>query len=152
MTELVVRPAEAADRDTVHRLLTAQLVEHHLPADAEGISRGIDGALAPHSAAWLWLVEREGGAVAVFLANQIVSVEHGGFSLWVEELYVVPAARRKGVARTLLARVCEQARRLGLRSVELEVVPTQSAAFALYRALGFQDLQRQRMSLALPPS
>src|SRR2546430_10015182 len=102
MTDLVVRPAEAADRDTAHRLLTAQLVEHRLPADAEGISRGIDGALAPHSPAWLWLAERDGRAVAVFLANQFVSVERGGFTLWVEELYVVREARRTGVARALL--------------------------------------------------
>jgi GNAT superfamily N-acetyltransferase len=149
MTDLVVRPAGAADRETAHRLLTAQLVEHHLPADPDGISRGIDHALAPHSPAWLWLAEREGRAVAVFLANQIVSVERGGLALWVEELYVLPAERRTGVARALLARVRDQARRQGVRAIELEVVPTQSAAFALYRALGFHDVHRQRMSLAL---
>jgi len=149
MMGLDVRPAGAADRATVHRLLTAQLLEHHLPADAEGISRGIDSALAPHSPAWLWLAEREDRAVAVFLANRIVSVERGGFALWVEELYVVPGDRRTGVARALLARVCGQARRLGIRAIELEVVPTQSAAFALYRALGFKDVHRQRMSLDL---
>src|SRR2546426_6749613 len=117
----IIRPATESDRDAAHRLLTAQLIEHHLPADSHRVARGIDGALAPHSPAWLWLAEREGQAVAVFLANQIVSVEHGGFSLWVEELYVVPGARRTGVARALLARVCDQARRLGVRSVELEV-------------------------------
>src|SRR5437879_4131962 len=115
MADLVVRPAEAADRDIAHRLLTAQLLEHHLPADAEGISRGIDEALAPHSPAWLWLAEREGRAIAVFLANRVVSVERGGSALWVEELYVVPEARRRGVARALLARVCDQARRAGGR-------------------------------------
>ena len=149
MTDLVVRPAEAADRETAHRLLTAQLVEHHLPADAAGISRGIDCALSPDSPAWLWLAERQGRAVAIFLANRVVSVERGGFTLWVEELYVVPEERRRGVARALLARLCDEARRQGVRAVELEVVSTQAAAFALYRALGFHDVQRQRMSLAL---
>jgi GNAT superfamily N-acetyltransferase len=146
---LVVRPAGGGDRDTAHRLLTAQLVEHRLPADAQGISRGIDLALAPRSAAWLWLAEKDGQAVAIFLANQIVSVERGGLALWVEELYVVPEARRTGIARELLARVRDQARSRGVRSIELEVVPTQSAALALYRGLGFQDVHRQRMSLAL---
>ncbi len=133
MNGLQVRPAGAADRDTAHRLLTAQLIEHRLPADPEGISRGIDHALAKDSPAWLWLAERDGRAVAVFLANQIVSVE----------------ARRTGIARALLARVRDEARRKGVRSIELEVVPTQSAAFALYRGLGFEDVHRQRMSLAL---
>ncbi len=151
---LIIRAAGPADRATAHRLLTAQLIEHHLPADPDGVApdgvaRGIDIALAPHSPAWLWLAERDATPVAIFLANEIASVERGGLVLWVEELYVIPAARRTGVARALLARVSEQARVRGVRAIELEVVATQAAAFALYRALGFDPVHRQRMSLAL---
>jgi GNAT superfamily N-acetyltransferase len=147
--DTVIRRASEADRETVHRLLTAQLVEHRLPADPEGISRGIDAAFAKGSPAWLWLAERDGRAVAVFLANRIVSAEKGGHALWVEELYVVPEARRTGVARALLGRIRQEARAEGIRALDLEVVPTQAAALALYRALGFEDVHRQRMSLAL---
>jgi GNAT superfamily N-acetyltransferase len=147
--DLVIRPAAGADRDPAQRLLAAQLVEHHLPADPRGIARGVELALAPHTSAWLWLAERGGQPVAILLANEIVSVERGGPVLWVEELYVVPEARRTGIARALLSRIGEEARRRGVRAIELEVVPTQEAAFALYRALGFSDVQRKRMSLAL---
>src|SRR5437016_12639740 len=147
--DLVLRPATEADRNTAHRLLTAQLIEHRLPADPDRVAHGIDLALAPHSPAWLWLGQREGRTVAVFLANEIVSVERGGLVLWVEELYVVPEARRTGIARVLLSRVREAAAARGIRSVELEVVPTQAAAFALYRSLGFADVHRSRLSLAL---
>jgi ribosomal protein S18 acetylase RimI-like enzyme len=83
--------------------------------------------------------------VGVFLGNEIVSVEQAGIALWVEELYVVPAARRRGVARGILNYVAEEARRRGIVSVELEVVPTQEAAFALYRSMGFVDVERKRM-------
>ena len=145
----IVRPATDRDRETARALLAAQLVEHHLPADPAGVARGVDLALAPHSRAWLWLAEREGRAVGIFLANQIVSVERGGFTLWIEELYVIPEARRSGVARALLAKVSEEARRQRIRALDLEVVPTQAAAFALYRSLGFRDVQRQRLSLVL---
>ncbi|TMA89100.1 MAG: GNAT family N-acetyltransferase, partial [Deltaproteobacteria bacterium] len=106
-------------------------------------------ALAPHSPAWLWLAEREGRPAAIFLANEIASVERGGSVLWVEELYVVPEARRRGIARALLARICEQARQRGVRAIELEVVPTQEAALALYRSLEFAEVRRTRMSLSL---
>jgi len=61
--DLVLRPATEADRDSAHRLLTAQLIEHRLPADPDGVARGIDLALAPHSPAWLWLGQREGRTV-----------------------------------------------------------------------------------------
>jgi GNAT superfamily N-acetyltransferase len=145
--EPLVRRATSADREVAHRLLTAQLVEHRLPADAAGISRGIDAALAPHSSAWLWLAERQGRPAGIFLANRIVSVEKGGYALWVEELYVVPEERRTGVARALLARVRAEAEGEGIRAIDLEVVPSQAAALALYRALGFEDVNRLRMSL-----
>ncbi|MFL5442125.1 MAG: GNAT family N-acetyltransferase [Myxococcales bacterium] len=147
--ETTFRRATGADRDVAHRLLTDQLVEHRLPADAEGIRRGIDAALLPHSPAWLWLAEREGRAIGVFLANRIVSVEKGGYALWVEELYVVPEERRTGVARALLTRIRDEARKEGIRALDLEVVPTQAAALALYEALGFEKVNRLRISLPL---
>jgi GNAT superfamily N-acetyltransferase len=146
---LRIRPAGPSDRDVVHGLLTAQMVEHRLPAEPERIERGLDAAFRPGPPAWLFLAERDGQAVGVFLANQIVSVEKGGETLWIEELYVTPGARRTGVARALLAHALDEARRRGLRAFDLEVVPTQAAALALYRALGFVDVPRQRMSLEL---
>jgi ribosomal protein S18 acetylase RimI-like enzyme len=146
---LFIRRASPADRAAAHELLTAQMIEHQLPAERERIARGLDAVFAPGSPAWLFLAEQEGKPVAVFLANQIVSVEKGGETLWVEELFVTPEARRTGVARALLAHVREEARRRGLRAFDLEVVPSQRAAFALYRSLGFTDVPRQRLTLEL---
>jgi GNAT superfamily N-acetyltransferase len=125
------------------------MVEHQLPAEPERIDAGLGAAFRPGSPAWLLLARRDGEAVGVFLANQIVSVEKGGETLWIEELYVTPPARRTGVARAILAFVVEEARRRGLRALDLEVVHTQRAAFALYRSLGFEDVPRQRMTLPL---
>jgi ribosomal protein S18 acetylase RimI-like enzyme len=144
-----IRAAVPVDRPVLHQLLAAQLIEHQLPAEHGGIARGLDAAFRPGSPAWLFLAERDGEAVAVFVANQIVSVEKGGETLWIEELYVTPDARRGGIARAILAHVGAEARRRGLRAFDLEVVPSQAAAFALYRSLGFKDVPRQRMTLDL---
>ena len=142
--QLVIQPAAESDGQVAARLLMAQLVEHHLPADAQGVARGIELAMERETA-WLLLGYFGEEPVGVFLANEIVSVEQAGIVLWVEELYVVPAARRRGVARQILKFVAEEARRKGIVSVELEVVPTQEAAFALYRSMGFVDVERKRM-------
>jgi len=141
---LVIRRAMKSDREVAARLLVAQLVEHHLPADPQGVERGIELAMGRETA-WLLLAFVDQEAVGVFLANEIVSVEQAGIVLWVEELYVVPGARRRGVARGILNSVAEEARRKGIVSIELEVVPTQEAAFALYRSMGFVDVERKRM-------
>ena len=146
---LLVRNASPADRDALHALLTAQMVEHRLPAEPERIAAGLDAAFKPGSPAWLLVAEQERELVGVFLGNRIVSVEKGGETVWIEELYVVPKARRRGVARAILGHARDEARRLGLRALDLEVVPTQRAALALYRALGFTEVQRERMTLDL---
>ena len=146
---LRIRRAKSGDRTIVHALLTAQLIEHDLPADPDRIDRGLDAALRPGSPAWLRLAERDGEPVGVLLANQIVSVEKGGETLWIEELYVIPEARRTGVARAILGYVVEEARQQALRALDLEVVRTQAAAFALYRAAGFREVARDRLTLDL---
>jgi ribosomal protein S18 acetylase RimI-like enzyme len=141
-----VRRAGAADRELLAHLLTAQLVEHDLPAEAARIERGLDVALGPDSPAWLFLAERDGAAVGVMLAQRCASVEKGGLGLWIEELYVVPAARRSGVARALVQHVIDAAPALGVVALDLEVVKTQAAALALYPALGFKRVDRLRFT------
>jgi ribosomal protein S18 acetylase RimI-like enzyme len=145
---LVIRRAGKSDREVAARLLVAQLVEHHLPADLPAVERGFELAMK-RKAAWLLLAFLDEEVVGVFLANEIVSVEQAGIVLWVEELYVMPTARRRGVARAILNHVASEARQKGIVSVELEVVPTQEAAFALYRSMGFVDVERKRMKWKL---
>jgi len=149
LMSLVIRRAKDSDSEVAARLLVAQLVEHHLPADLPGVERGIGLAMASPKTAWLLLAFLADQPVGIFLGNEIVSVEQAGIVLWVEELYVIPSARRRGVARGILNFVAEEARRKGIVSVELEVVPTQQAAFALYRSLGFVDVERKRMKWKL---
>jgi len=55
----------------------------------------------------------------------------------IHNLAVHPAYRRKGVGRSLLQGVIEEALRLGLSQVTLEVRKSNDAAQRLYRSLGF---------------
>jgi putative acetyltransferase len=55
-------------------------------------------------------------------------------------LWIRPAARRRGWARTLCVASMEVARDLGFTRMALDVVPERSAAIALYRDLGFAEV------------
>jgi ribosomal protein S18 acetylase RimI-like enzyme len=59
-------------------------------------------------------------------------------------MYVAPNARRRGVARVLLARALEHAASLGVRQVNLGVNATNAAAISLYEALGFSSFGVER--------
>jgi ribosomal protein S18 acetylase RimI-like enzyme len=65
------------------------------------------------------------------------SNEMGGNVAFVDELYVMPGARRRGIARGLFEFV-ERERLFGAVAVALEVSPGNEGAWKLYESLGFE--------------
>jgi putative acetyltransferase len=59
----------------------------------------------------------------------------------IRRLWVRPHARRAGVARALTVACLERAVELGYRQVVLDVVPSRTGAIALYRSLGFTEIE-----------
>jgi putative acetyltransferase len=56
-------------------------------------------------------------------------------------LYLRPAARGKGLGRAMVRALVDEARAAGFRALRLETLPGKmSAAAALYRRLGFQEI------------
>ena len=58
-------------------------------------------------------------------------------------LAVIPAARRRGIARALLQAAAREASRLGARTMFLEVSSANATARALYAAAGFTEIGRR---------
>ena len=67
------------------------------------------------------------------------------------ELYVVPAQRRKGLARECALRVITELRKLCPSKIQLEVMMGNTAASALWKSLGFQEVsERLVLSCEIP--
>jgi GNAT superfamily N-acetyltransferase len=62
----------------------------------------------------------------------------------IRRMYVVPAARRRGLSRQILAALEEEARNLGYELVRLETGHLQPEAIALYASSGFAPIPRYR--------
>jgi GNAT superfamily N-acetyltransferase len=62
----------------------------------------------------------------------------------VKRMYVDPAHRGRGVARSLLTRVVEEARRRNYGSLRLGTLASMHAAQTLYTSAGFQEIEPYR--------
>jgi ribosomal protein S18 acetylase RimI-like enzyme len=60
--------------------------------------------------------------------------------LWLEDLWVEPAARGSGAGARLLAEVARLAQDRGFRSVDWEVIEWNAPALEFYRHFGGEDL------------
>jgi ribosomal protein S18 acetylase RimI-like enzyme len=131
-------------------LFVRQMEEHGIKADA-GRMRGIlHRVIADERHGFILVATVECGlVVGVAFGSAFLGLEHGGESGWLEELYVLPDWRQKGVGSHLVAAVVERARSRGWRAIDLEVTADHQRAVALYVRHGFQSRGRSRFYLPL---
>jgi GNAT superfamily N-acetyltransferase len=141
---VAIRPATMDDRDAVVALLLAQLREHAIDLPEAALARGVRGVLR-HPGRGLILVAIAGRRpVGVAALSFVWPLEPGGRSVWLEELYVEPARRGRGIGRRLLRAACAAAAERGAVAVDLEVDAGHARAARLYAREGFSALPRAR--------
>lgn len=93
---------------------------------------------------WVARPGADGDPCGVVLANFNWSLKFAGRALWIEELYVTPEYRRRGIGRELVAQVLDYAEENGYKGVDLEAYQGNTPASVLYRTMGFHRLGRER--------
>jgi ribosomal protein S18 acetylase RimI-like enzyme len=88
---------------------------------------------------WLLLASVEGAPAGLAAVARVPKTDARVGFLFVDELRVLPAYRRQGVATALLEHAVALADELGLAGVRLLVRPENEAARALYQRLGFDE-------------
>jgi GNAT superfamily N-acetyltransferase len=79
------------------------------------------------------------------------SFEYHGRDSFIDELYIEPQYRRKGIGRRAMEFVEERARELGVNAIHLEVDDGNNPAAELYRRAGYVDHSRFLMTKWLKP-
>lgn len=134
----------AADCGECARLLVEQLGEHRIEVSPGTLARVLEVAIVDVRRSFLVLARVEGRVVGVAYVATILSAEHCGPVAWLEELYVIPDCRHRGIGTALVTAVMEQARNVGIVAVDLEVDKEHKRVISLYQRLGFRRLERSR--------
>ena len=109
-------------------------------ATAASVHGLADAALAP-----TYLLRWRGEVVGYFVLSLGYSPEHGGTDAFIDDIYLVPAVRGRGLGRTAVEAAVAAARARGVRVMLLEVEKHNERAYRLYASLGFRDTERRLM-------
>lgn len=147
--KIEISPADVESLSALHNLLSRQLDEHHIQVTADDLKKAIAAVLDDEKLGFLLVARRAGEVVGVVYVSLNWSLEHGGRSAWLEELYVIPQWRNQGIGEKLLLKVMQQANDLGCMAIDVEVDMSHARAENLYRRVGFLPLSRTRWVISL---
>src|SRR5690349_13959557 len=117
-----IRPATPADRDATVALLVAQMRDHDIPTPAARLAAAFDHVIADAARGVILLAWESQRAIGVAALSYAFPIEVGARIGWLEELYVEPSSRERGVGTALLKAALEAAAAGGAATVDLEVV------------------------------
>lgn len=127
-----------------------QLAEHDVQMTADQLIPILRRVVADPMHGFLLIVWEGTRVIGVAYAATLLSAEHCGFISSLEELYVLPDWRQKGVGTALLTAVFDRATSAGMKSIELEVDAGHGRVVSLYQRFGFRRLDRSRWLVNLP--
>jgi ribosomal protein S18 acetylase RimI-like enzyme len=138
-----------AGRNSLEQLL-ALMAEFYageaLPYDEALARKGLDLLFTDESLGRAWFIEVEGECAGYLVLAASFSLEFHGRDAFVDELYVRPAYRGRGLGTHALERAMAECRALGIHALHLEVDHDNPQARALYERLGFVDHDRHLMT------
>jgi GNAT superfamily N-acetyltransferase len=143
--ELALSEVSAADLALLEGFVRAYCVEDGHVFDDDRQPAALAALAAGEPLARAWLIRRGARPVGYVVLAWSFSVEAGGREACVDELYLVPEVRGRGLGGRALALIEERARAFGVRRIFLEV-GRQNRVIALYRRAGYKDHDRFLMS------
>ncbi len=134
---LVIRPALAADAATivgfVRALAAYEKLEHEVQANEADIARDLFGA---EPKVFCEIAEWQGEPVGFALWFYTYSTFQGRHGIWLEDLFVDPSLRGKGIGKALLVNLAQRCVAEGLGRFEWWVLDWNEPSIDFYKAQG----------------
>ncbi|MFC7758877.1 GNAT family N-acetyltransferase [Catellatospora bangladeshensis] len=135
----MIRPAVPADVPVILDLIRELAEYEKAPLEAKATAEQLHAALfGPHPAAFAHLaVDDESGepvGVAIWFLN--FSTWHGVHGIYLEDLFVRPAARGRGHGKALLRELARICRERGYTRLQWWVLNWNAPAIDFYRSIG----------------
>jgi GNAT superfamily N-acetyltransferase len=143
---LVIRDARIGDEATIHALLREfaefEKLAHKFHLTPEVISRDLMGE---ERRVQCDVAEWDSAIVGVMVWYRIYGTFEACPALFLEDLFVRPAFRRRGIARALLQQLVRYARTEGANRIDWSVLDWNAAAMDFYDRIGARPVPDWRI-------
>ncbi len=136
--------ATTKDLNILHELIQKQFLEHEIDYEDDQLKSAIDQMLTNDSLGFFLIAKEKNQSLGFAVILFAWTLEHGGKSAWLDELYVLPEHRNAGIGSAIVDRLFIEAKEKGCLAVDLEVESDHRRAENLYVRKGFQKLDRSR--------
>jgi len=148
LTGLTLRPATAADADLLFRLVGEladyEQLRHQVTGSVADLARHLGGeGDRPMVEAILAEWDSQPAGFALFFTNYSTFLTQPG--LYLEDLYVRPDYRRRGIGKALLSYLARLVQERGYGRLEWSVLDWNAPAIAFYKEMGAQVLTDWRI-------
>ncbi|MFI5056652.1 MAG: GNAT family N-acetyltransferase [Candidatus Acidiferrales bacterium] len=148
MSQVTFRPAAKGDEADLLRMMRS-LAEQEPGAyyfDEPAVRSVLRQFLADPSLGRAWIFSDATTIAGYIVLTLGYSFEYHGRDAFVDELYVEPQYRRRGIGREAMKFVEAEARTMGVTALHLEVDEGNDPALELYRRSGYVDHDRHLMT------
>lgn len=134
-----IRPAVEGDAAALAAAMNELNLHEGKEPDRHSPASVLRDGFGPDRAFSALVAERDGRLVGYACYFPAYNTDLAARGLWLADLYVADAERRRGTGRRLLAAVAAEAVRRGLASVEWAARSANARARAFYAAIGARD-------------
>lgn len=141
---ITVRLYQEPDKDELMNMVLSLYTEDSSPVEmnAEKIERTIQKLMGNTDEGAILMIESGSTIVGYTILINYWSNELGGNIVNIDELFIKPGFRGKGIATNLIKQLINK-RIYGSIAIQLEVTPDNNKAAALYRKIGFKPARNQ---------
>ncbi len=137
--------AQPPDVSALEPFVRAYHEFEHINSTPESRQRALAQLLENAALGRIWFIEAGGERVGYIALCFGYTIEFAGLDAFVDEFYIAPPQRGRGLGALVLERLADEAKRCAVKALHLEVARTNEAAARLYRACGFVARDRYHL-------
>ena len=146
-----IRRATSADLERLVSFAVAEAKEAEgIKKDSERVRQGVTTALNDDSIARYWVIEKNNtGVIGSVSIVKEWSDWNSGYYWWIQNMYILPEFRGKGLMQQLIQALKDSARNEGALELRLYVHKNNAQAISAYQKVGFFDADYRIMTMSL---